>query len=63
MATVSELEAKIKESVPDVSYISVVDVSDGCGGKFEATVVSSAFIGIPLLQQHRIVNKVCQNIL
>lgn len=34
----------------------IVDVSCGCGAKFESTIVSKAFDGKTLLQRHRLVN-------
>ena len=55
------LEAKIKQNLEDVSYVKAVDLSDGCGSKFEITVVSEQFTGKPLLAQHRLVHKVTFN--
>ena len=52
------LESKIKDNIVDVVYVHAVDLSDGCGSKFEVTVVSEQFSGKPLIQQHRIVHKV-----
>lgn len=34
----------------------MVDLSDGCGGKFSVVIVSDRFEGKPLLAQHRMVN-------
>ncbi|PFX29671.1 BolA-like protein 2 [Stylophora pistillata] len=34
----------------------VVDLTDGCGGKFSVVIVSDKFEGKPLLAQHRMVN-------
>ena len=34
------------------------DLSDGCGGKFDAVIVTSKFEGKPLLARHRMVNAV-----
>ncbi|GLH04674.1 Uncharacterized protein GBIM_10333 [Gryllus bimaculatus] len=36
----------------------VEDLSDGCGAKFNALIVSSKFEGKPLLQRHRLVNSI-----
>lgn len=33
------------------------DVSDGCGAKFVAKIVSPKFEGLALLEQHRLVNE------
>lgn len=38
------------------SLQEVVDESDGCGGKFNAIIVSPEFEGKSLLQRHRLVN-------
>jgi len=40
------------------SHVEVEDMSDGCGAKFNAVIVSSEFEGKPLLQRHRMVNEV-----
>lgn len=52
-----DLELKIKENLPNVVYVKVIDLSDGCGSKFEVIVVSDEFLGKPLLAQHRLVHK------
>jgi len=36
-----------------VQSIRVIDLSDGCGSKFEIEIVAEEFIGKPLLAQHR----------
>ena len=36
----------------------ITDTSDGCGAKFEAIIVSSAFNGVQLLERQRMVNEV-----
>jgi stress-induced morphogen len=53
----SDIAEKIKIGIPDVSYVSVSDESDGCGSKFDLVVVSETFKGKPLLAQQRLVNK------
>ena len=35
-----------------------MDVSDGCGAKFECVIVSPLFDGKPILERHRLVNGV-----
>ncbi|XP_063614551.1 bolA-like protein 2 isoform X2 [Penaeus indicus] len=40
----------------DAKHVSVEDMSDGCGAKFNVVVVSPKFEGKPLLQRHRLVN-------
>lgn len=49
------LEDKLKTQL-EAQHVSVVDESDGCGGKFSAVIVSAAFNGKTLLQKHRLVN-------
>ena len=51
------LEGKIRANVPNCDYVKVVDLSDGCGSKFDIVVVSSEFMGKTIIAQHRIVNK------
>jgi stress-induced morphogen len=51
------LETKIRENLPGVSFVKAVDLSDGCGGKFEIEGISEEFRGKPLLQQHRLIHK------
>jgi len=49
------LKGKLKEEL-EADFVEVVDQSDGCGGKFEALIVSSKFEGKKLLARHRLVN-------
>mmetsp|Transcript_20415 Transcript_20415/g.19736 ORF Transcript_20415/g.19736 Transcript_20415/m.19736 type:complete len:92 (+) Transcript_20415:154-429(+) len=51
------LEEKIRSNVPNCDFVKVIDQSDGCGSKFEITVVSSEFMGKAIIAQHRMVNK------
>lgn len=51
------LEAKIRAGIDAVEFVQAVDLSDGCGSKFEITVVSPAFSGLKIIAQHRLVNK------
>ena len=55
--TAEELEAKIREGLTHVEFVKAVDMSDGCGAKFEIEIVSEDFRGKPLLAQHRLVHK------
>merc|ERR1712059_285 len=41
-------------------HVEVKDQSDGCGGKFEAIIVSTKFEGVGLLARHRMVNAVLE---
>ncbi|KAK9236607.1 bola protein [Lipomyces kononenkoae] len=40
------------------SKLSVRDISGGCGSMFAISIVSKAFKGVPMIQQHRMVNQV-----
>lgn len=57
MSDSSSLASRVKEEVqrqyPDALECNIVDHSDGCGAKLELTIVSDAFVGIPLLKRHR----------
>jgi acid stress-induced BolA-like protein IbaG/YrbA len=55
--TCDKLEQKIQQNLSGVSFVKAVDLSDGCGGKFEIEIVSEEFRGKPLLAQHRLVHK------
>ena len=55
--TPNVLEEKIRAGIENVEFVQAVDLSDGCGSKFEITVVSSAFSGLKIIAQHRLVNK------
>ncbi len=58
--TAEMLEAKLNAGLSSVEYIKAVDQSDGCGSKFEIEIISSDFIGKPLLAQHRLVHKIIE---
>lgn len=53
--TSSFLEEKLKKEI-GATHVDIVDLSDGCGTKFQALIVSPQFEGKPLLQRHRLVN-------
>jgi len=53
--TEDQIEKKLSETL-STSHVKVVDLSDGCGAKFDCLVVSEKFEGVGLLQRHRMVN-------
>ncbi|CAG2122005.1 unnamed protein product, partial [Medioppia subpectinata] len=55
--TVEYITDKLKQHL-ETTHLSVEDMSDGCGAKFNALIVSDKFEGIPLLERHRMVNTV-----
>ena len=52
---VERLESLLRDAFPDAPELSVEDRTGG-GDHFQVTVSSSRFGGLPLLEQHRIVN-------
>ncbi|XP_013381701.1 bolA-like protein 2 [Lingula anatina] len=57
--TADEIKDKLQKAL-EASYLEVEDLSDGCGAKFQAIIVSKKFEGKPLLQRHRLVNSVLE---
>ena len=55
MVATGMLETLLRNSFPDASELAVDDRTGG-GDHFQVTVVSSAFDGVSLLDQHRTVN-------
>ena len=55
MAT-QRLQALLREAFPDASELDVLDRT-GTGDHFQVTVASPRFDGLPLLEQHRLVNQ------
>ena len=52
---VDRLESLLRDAFPDAAELSVVDRTGG-GDHFQVTVASPRFEGLPLLDQHRLVN-------
>ena len=52
---VDRLRGLLEQAFPDASELSVEDRTGG-GDHFQVTVVSPRFDGLPLLEQHRLVN-------
>uniref|UniRef100_A0A1E1WZ26 Putative bola bacterial stress-induced morphogen-related protein n=1 Tax=Amblyomma aureolatum TaxID=187763 RepID=A0A1E1WZ26_9ACAR len=40
------------------THVDIEDISDGCGAKFNAVIVSPKFEGKGLLERHRMVNTI-----
>jgi stress-induced morphogen len=49
------LEALLREAFPDAEELTVADRTGG-GDHFQVTIASARFDGVPLLEQHRLVN-------
>ncbi|KAI5688256.1 BolAlike protein [Leishmania braziliensis] len=58
--TAADIQAKLEssEALKPIQFISVVDASAGCGSFFNIDIVSPAFQGKSLIDQHRLVNGV-----
>jgi stress-induced morphogen len=52
---VDRLESLLRDAFPDAPELRVEDRTGG-GDHFQVTVQSSSFDGLPLLEQHRLVN-------
>jgi stress-induced morphogen len=52
---VDRLETLLREAFPDATELSVVDRTGG-GDHFQVAVTSPRFAGLPLVDQHRLVN-------
>jgi stress-induced morphogen len=50
------LESLLREAFPNAVELSVEDRTGG-GDHFQVTVTSPRFVGLPLLDQHRLVNE------
>ena len=57
--TVEYIKEKLEKEL-ETTHITVEDLSDGCGGKFDAFIVSAKFEGLPLLKRHRLVNSILE---
>ena len=60
MHSEAALKEKLSSTLNGVEHVSVVDVTDGCGAKFEAIIVAKEFEGMPLLKRHRRVNEILE---
>ncbi|XP_049875258.1 bolA-like protein 3 [Pectinophora gossypiella] len=50
-----QLTDTLRRALPGITYISVTDVSGGCGAMFEINVEASEFTGLSRVKQHRLV--------
>ena len=62
MSTSAVLESLLREGLNNPTYVEAKDCGEMCdGSRFEITVVAVEFEGKPLLQQHRLVNKIIES--
>uniref|UniRef100_A0A6M2E0C9 Putative bola bacterial stress-induced morphogen-related protein n=1 Tax=Amblyomma tuberculatum TaxID=48802 RepID=A0A6M2E0C9_9ACAR len=50
------LQEKLEKELE--AHVDIEDISDGCGAKFNAVIVSPKFEGKGLLERHRMVNTI-----
>lgn len=48
---------KLRERIPNVTDVDVIDISHGCGDMYRVFVASSEFQGKTLVQQHRLIQQ------
>jgi stress-induced morphogen len=53
---VDRLRGLLEQAFPDASELSVEDRTGG-GDHFQVTLASASFEGLPLIEQHRLVNE------
>ncbi|KOB76141.1 BolA-like 3 [Operophtera brumata] len=50
-----QLTEALKRSMPGITYVSVQDISGGCGAMFEISIEAKEFNGLSRVKQHRLV--------
>ena len=50
------IEAALRQGFEGIEFLSVEDLSDGCGDKYSIIIVTDAFEGVKLVDRHRMVN-------
>ncbi len=56
-----DLESRLRAAFPDAE-IAITDLA-GDGDHYRARIVSSAFVGLPRVRQHQLVNKALADVL
>lgn len=51
------LQEKLEKEL-EATHVDIEDISDGCGAKFNAVIVTPKFEGKGLLERHRMVNTI-----
>ncbi|XP_046967866.1 bolA-like protein 3 [Vanessa cardui] len=52
-----KLTEALKKSLPGITYVSVEDISGGCGAMFEVSIEAKEFKGLSTVKQHRLVTE------
>ncbi|KAI5643251.1 bolA-like protein domain-containing protein [Phthorimaea operculella] len=50
-----KLSQTLKKSLPGITYLSVHDISGGCGAMYEISIEAKEFSGLTMVKQHRLV--------
>ncbi|XP_072948966.1 bolA-like protein 3 [Epargyreus clarus] len=50
-----QLTEVLKKNLPGITYVSVQDISGGCGAMFEISIEAKEFAGLSRVKQHRLV--------
>ncbi|XP_041981105.1 bolA-like protein 3 [Aricia agestis] len=52
-----QLTEALKKAIPGITYVSVEDISGGCGAMFEISIEAKEFVGLSRVKQHRLVTE------
>nr|XP_021197619.2 bolA-like protein 3 [Helicoverpa armigera] len=52
-----QLSESLKRALPGITYVSVEDISGGCGAMYEVNVEAKEFVGLSRVKQHRLVTE------
>ncbi|VVC98244.1 unnamed protein product [Leptidea sinapis] len=50
-----KLTEVLKQALPGITYVSIQDISGGCGAMFEISIEAKEFRGLTRVKQHRLV--------
>ncbi|CAH2089968.1 unnamed protein product [Euphydryas editha] len=50
-----KLREALKKAIPGITYVSIEDISGGCGAMFEISIEAKEFKGLSRVKQHRLV--------
>ncbi|XP_038212569.1 bolA-like protein 3 [Zerene cesonia] len=56
-----QLTEVLKQAMPGITYVSVEDISGGCGAMFEISIEAKEFVGLSRVKQHRLVTETLKN--
>ncbi|CAH0676854.1 unnamed protein product [Chilo suppressalis] len=56
-----QLSSTLKRALPGITYISIEDISGGCGAMYEISIEAKEFRGLSTVKQHRLVTNSLKN--